>query len=528
MARQTAPYWWPIYFPGTEGSDPFEFFEFNSELYFRAISDAGNELWKTDGTEAGTVLVADINPGGDSVPADFFEFNGELFFLADDGESGREVWKTDGTPDGTLQLFDVLDGPQSSQARKFFEFNGEMLFIAVDQVAADIAIHRLWRSNGETAGTTRAADEIVLSLDTIEFEDKVFFSGFGPGTFVEPRSYNGENVTIIRDIADGEASSNPQTFFEFKSEVYFSAETVGEGRELWKTDGTSDGTTLVLDIHAGEGSSSPDHFFEFEGELYFSADDGVHGREIWKTDGTTAGTQLVVDAVEGEGSGIINPHFQLLGDVGLAFFVEVPGTVGEVWQIPIVPEPTGFPGDANLDEVVDFADFLTLANNFGKSDAVFRDGDFDSNGVVNFSDFLTLASTFGRSYAVQSVSITTFGFVLDNSRAEYAFRLTGDRSVRADAAPGLTNPPRIVGSIDFDGNIFGQFDGRVDENGTYFRGDIVVGSLTADGRVLVDAVERGTIANGEIVINNFGSGTYHGNPRDVAAIVFFEFFFDLF
>lgn len=53
------------------------------------------------------------------------------------------------------------------------------------------------------------------------------------------------------------------------------------------------------------------------------------------------------------------------------------------------------PGDANGDRVVDFADFLVLAQNFGKvEDAIFAEGDFDGNGAVNFQDFLLLAAQF--------------------------------------------------------------------------------------------------------------------------------------
>ena len=70
------------------------------------------------------------------------------------------------------------------------------------------------------------------------------------------------------------------------------------GNELWKTDGTEEGTTMVKDIRDGSDSSNPYGFTEFNGELYFVADDGVHGFELWKTDGTGIGTILVADIDE--------------------------------------------------------------------------------------------------------------------------------------------------------------------------------------------------------------------------------------
>ena len=74
----------------TEGSFPVSLTVYNEELYFTAATDVGDELWKTDGTESGTVLVADINPGPeDSFPFSMAVFADELYFGAlgsiDDG-----------------------------------------------------------------------------------------------------------------------------------------------------------------------------------------------------------------------------------------------------------------------------------------------------------------------------------------------------------------------------------------------------------------------------------------------------------
>lgn len=57
----------------------------------------------------------------------------------------------------------------------------------------------------------------------------------------------------------------------------------------------------------------------------------------------------------------------------------------------------GYPGDINTDGSVDFADFLTLSSNFGKSNAVAADGDIDGDGTVGFADFLALSANFGDS-----------------------------------------------------------------------------------------------------------------------------------
>ena len=62
------------------------------------------------------------------------------------------------------------------------------------------------------------------------------------------------------------------------------------------------------------------------------------------------------------------------------------------------PDPSPLPGDADGDDDVDFADFLVLSQNFGKTeDVVFAEGDFNVDGVINFADFLILQENYGKT-----------------------------------------------------------------------------------------------------------------------------------
>jgi ELWxxDGT repeat protein len=92
--------------------------------------------------------------------------------------------------------------------------------------------------------------------------------------------------------------SNPQSFTSSQNGFYFTA-TDGDfdffGRELWFSDGTSEGTLMVKDIRQGDDSSSPSFLTSSGNTLYFTANDGIHGKELWKSDGTESGTVIVKD-----------------------------------------------------------------------------------------------------------------------------------------------------------------------------------------------------------------------------------------
>jgi ELWxxDGT repeat protein len=101
-------------------------------------------------------------------------------------------------------------------------------------------------------------------------------------------------------------SSFPNSLVEFKDRLYFTADDGENGRELFVSDGTAEGTQLLADLYPGEGSygysnnSFPDNLTEFDDKLYFTANDGVHGNELFVSDGTAEGTQLLVDLYPGE------------------------------------------------------------------------------------------------------------------------------------------------------------------------------------------------------------------------------------
>src|SRR5437016_5861209 len=84
------------------------------------------------------------------------------------------------------------------------------------------------------------------------------------------------NVVPFGPEAGSLVSVGPISFFSARDPVF--------GTELWKSDGTADGTVLVKDIRSvANFSSDPRNLVNVNGTLFFSANDGINGTELWKS-----------------------------------------------------------------------------------------------------------------------------------------------------------------------------------------------------------------------------------------------------
>lgn len=236
---------------------------YNNELYFIAADlTHGLEVWKTDGTAAGTVMLKDIYPGsnGFSTPEIFFpyftEMNGLLYFAANDGVHGWELWVTDGTEANTHMVIDIsTDSYYGSNPEHLINFNGKLLFTARD----DLAGLEVFISDGTMLGTHLLKDII-------------------PGT-------NGS-------MNDGFAESIDPLFTASGDYLYFIAHSqfvFPLTNDLYRTDGTEAGTILLK-----SGLTYYANFTDVNEKLFFYAYDGdPYHSGLWKSNGTVAGTVQV-------------------------------------------------------------------------------------------------------------------------------------------------------------------------------------------------------------------------------------------
>ncbi len=323
-------------YPGTQSSSPRGLLVFNNNVYFFARTAAhGVELWKSDGSAGGTAEVKDINPGADSSYDDtyttFFANNNVLYFNANDGTHGTELWKTDGSAGGTVMIKDINTGSDSSNAENFTALGTTVLFSATDAAHGT----ELWKTDGTTTGTVLVKDIASGANGSspgqfVLFNNKVLFTTVNALFQFSIYSTDGTSggTTVVKSFTLGFPLLSLSVIINNK--LFFNATTQASGSELWSTDGTTAGTALFDDINPGKKSSGaiilPDFLsfgqggnyqtHLFNGNAFFVADDGTHGAELWITNGTLAGTKMVKDINPGADSSL----FTGSGDFAASWF----------------------------------------------------------------------------------------------------------------------------------------------------------------------------------------------------------------
>jgi ELWxxDGT repeat protein len=346
-------------------------------VFFWGESPAeGQEVWRSDGTPAGTFLLRDIQPGPDTSDPNGSDDNllagvGDLlFFVANDGEYSGELWRSDGTPEGTFQVTDIIPGPGGPGAENltpagdllFFvvwgdsgaelwrsegtsegtfrielgeevsgfggmtDLGGTLLFFAWDASGSQ----DLWKSDGTEAGTVKVLDGPASwqSLGGRAVVGGLLFFEVWTGTAHELWKTDGTAAGTVRVKAFDPGTGGPGELTAAGSLLFFRREDPAAGAELWRSDGTAAGTVRVKDIRPGAAGSFPNKMTAVGSTLYFLADDGTTGFELWKSNGTAAGTKLVKDLTPGAESSFL---FGRAAAGGLFFFGVYDPEMGELF-----------------------------------------------------------------------------------------------------------------------------------------------------------------------------------------------------
>ena len=265
--------------PGEEGGSIRDYRLFGDQLLLMVSGgEVDSQLWVSDGTEVGTTLVSTIGPPNGLPPEFWYEAGDYFYFVAYEQSSGYELWRTDGTEEGTGLYSEFVEG----QGSGVFQFGGEL---------EGIAVFPAFNEQGEASELWRLEND----------------SG---------------NLNLIKVIAGG-AQSRIGSFQRLGEALLFWANDGTSGRELWRTDGTAEGTYLVKDVVPGaaDGSVSFGVWIGVVGNLaLFRSPEDVGGElrpALWATDGSEEGTVRVFPA------NVMSPDatFVELGDGSYALFV---------------------------------------------------------------------------------------------------------------------------------------------------------------------------------------------------------------
>ncbi|MEZ5966772.1 MAG: hypothetical protein R3F56_23235 [Planctomycetota bacterium] len=285
----------------------------------------GIELWRTDGTAAGTTMVRELTPGpySSEIIFPFAKYDAGWFTLS--MASGDQIWHSDGTTAGTRMIIDGaslgmrrLNPPQmlfsdgsallvadGSFRRSDGTVNGTtQLGIPDGYVAHSVGDEfwisdyqsptNLWHSRGTRATTSVAATGITAARahlgGMIVFQDlggaQTRVSLLGLGTGVVPSIILPEPA--VPALVDGAV-------------LAFGTHT------LWRWDAQSAPTVLHVFASLTRTGWGLHTTLPGVNGTFFNADDGVSGEELWFTDYTANGTRLFVDVTPGPGSTKFGP-----------------------------------------------------------------------------------------------------------------------------------------------------------------------------------------------------------------------------
>lgn len=278
----------------------------NGTVFFIAGSagdGVGYALYKSDGTTAGTALVKDINTVDTNLTvSDLYAAGRYLYFKANPNgttTSGAEWWISNGTAAGTYQITHFGNFNSGSVSANTIAHN-DTLYIATSYGATNDP-RQIWKLTPDPSNPDSIYYEAKVNTVSLlkMMDEKIYFTDTDI-FYASRRFYAGgrsRTDTVLLQLGAVPQGSDPATmFYPLNGYYYYFARMGTSVYNLWRTNGTAEGTTLVSDA-----TKSPGLVIQVGNTIYFRAVDakvsGSTAFNIWKSDGTTEGTKKVADRI---------------------------------------------------------------------------------------------------------------------------------------------------------------------------------------------------------------------------------------
>lgn len=333
------------------GANPQDFTRDGNRTFF-TCSQEDTSLWVTDGTKKGTREIAIQGNTPLNVVRGTLRMAGTTLFFAHDRRPVRhELWRSDGTPQGTTMVRDAFPAAANGEKPRLDHFTAVGTSICFFSETGNLS--RLWRSDGTNGGTLEVTLDFAPGnhfrvLTAIPFGDQFLFLAdaengglkwwISDGTTAGTRILKDRALGPAPDLQAGQAPKHAV----INGILFLVINTQAEGTELWRTDGTEEGTTLVVDLMPGAAGSNPAELLPIGDRLYFAASNVVHGRELWSTDGTAEGTLIAAEVMPGDRSS--SPAMLCAAGNQLFFAAENPVAGYELHALDLPPNAGGLAG----------------------------------------------------------------------------------------------------------------------------------------------------------------------------------------
>ena len=293
----------------TASSLPWRMRTINGVNYFTADDGIhGEQLWRTDGTAEGTQMLSHIVSDRDEIDH-FTPYKGAIYFVAHSNAHGPEIWKTDGTVDSTIRVTDIISGAQPwYDGPNGLTAVGDLLYFTM--TAPDTG-RELWQSDGTAAGTMLASDIYTGP----ESSNPGMITPLGNGFFffaTHPSGNDGStpnlglwkstdgtaaNIIHVKDLLPVQGYTSAVMSTQLGDIWLVGINDGGDDVQLWRTDGTADGTFPIPGLRIQPVTSQS--IVASDGIAYVAATGSDNNIAIWRTDGTVAGTMFVKELTSG-------------------------------------------------------------------------------------------------------------------------------------------------------------------------------------------------------------------------------------